>query len=350
MANKTRVRRCRERRAAQHRRRCVDAQQAERLHPFAEPAVEVDVDAREAARVQARQVRDQRLRAVGIGRHHRPDRMAAAEAAQHAEAARLLLVVEHDGGVGLRDQIGDQRAARHAARLLIRACKRLEIALTRRPQPPAGIEGRPAASATRCPGAGAFRRCERSPVVRRDHGPSEVACSSTVCRVQRRRAARSSGGGRCAGPGMPARRSRGPSVACRSPQRQRKPVPTSWPSRSATRPSPWRKASSQSAGRCGQRSSVDSACAAARSDATIGRSCHAIRCGRVRCIHRYVVHLASSRFMSQSLLSWVQSRRGATRETAASINSAASSEQPLRFAISMRRERVQRTQMPPARA
>ena len=34
------------------------------------------------------QVRDQRLRAFGVGRHHRADRMTATEAAQHREAAR----------------------------------------------------------------------------------------------------------------------------------------------------------------------------------------------------------------------------------------------------------------------
>jgi hypothetical protein len=54
-----------------------------------------------------------------------------------------------------------------------------------------------------------------------------------------------------------------PIVACFGPQRQRSAVPTIWPSRSATSPSAWRKACSQSAGGCGQRSSSVSAWAAA---------------------------------------------------------------------------------------
>ena len=58
----------------------VDAQQTERLDPFGEAGVEVDVDAREAPGVQAGQVRDQRLRAIGVACHHGADHMTATEA------------------------------------------------------------------------------------------------------------------------------------------------------------------------------------------------------------------------------------------------------------------------------
>ena len=68
------------------------------------------------------------------------------------------------------------------------------------------------------------------------------------CSSRGRRAVRSSGDGRCAGPGRPARRRSSPSVACcGAPAASAGPSPTTWPSRSATRPSPWRNASSQSA-------------------------------------------------------------------------------------------------------
>ena len=113
MANSRRVRRRGQRRAAHHRRRRVHAQQAQAFEPLGQAAVEVDVDAREAARVQARQVRDQRLRAFGVGRHHRADGVAAAEAAQHREAAGAAVVVEHHGGVGVAATA--RRSARRAA-------------------------------------------------------------------------------------------------------------------------------------------------------------------------------------------------------------------------------------------
>jgi hypothetical protein len=94
----------RQRHATHHDGRRIHAQQPQALHPLGQAAVEVDVDAREAACIQSGQMGDQRLRAFGIRRDHRPDRVPAAEATQHREAARAAVLVEHHRGIGVAEQ------------------------------------------------------------------------------------------------------------------------------------------------------------------------------------------------------------------------------------------------------
>ena len=83
---------------------------------------------------------DQCLSAGDVPCDHRSNGMSAAEAPEHREAAGLLFSIEHDGGFSLREQFGDQRATGHAARARVESNQSIEIALSGRTQPPAGIE------------------------------------------------------------------------------------------------------------------------------------------------------------------------------------------------------------------
>ena len=165
-----------------------------------------------------------------------------------AKPRALAVVVEHHGGVGVAATArrsaparGMPRAAASSARSAGRS------ALVARAQAPAAAQRDRAARAGRRPGAGASRRCARSPSVRRGRGLRRSHAAAR-CSLPALPAAPSSGDGRCAGPGRRARRRPGRSSPAAAPQRQRSPVPTTSPSRSATRPSAWRKACSQSSG------------------------------------------------------------------------------------------------------
>jgi hypothetical protein len=124
--------------AAQHRGDAADAGQPQGLDPVAQGRGAIDVDTGETPGVEPGQMCDQCLCALGVGRGHRTDRPAAAEAAQQCEAAGAVVMIQYHRLTGLGQQCGNQCRALDAARARVQFDQRIQIAMVTRAQSPAG--------------------------------------------------------------------------------------------------------------------------------------------------------------------------------------------------------------------